>query len=161
VSSTPFVIDWPAAGRIAMMRRPDGDDQLDRELAGLRALGVDTLVSALTDQDRARLGLMAEPDRAAAHGLSYRSFPIKDFRVPNRDALISLGQELSREVRDGRFVVVHCHGGVGRSGLIVGATLVALGATPDAAMTAMATARGHRAPETWRQRAMLRGLAAR
>ena len=141
MSSTPFVIDWPAAGRIAMMRRPDGDGvQLDGELAGLRALGVDTLVSALTDQDRARLGLMAEPDRAAAHGLAYQLISDDGFRVPNRNALISLGQELSREVRDGRFVVVHCHGGVGRSGLIVGATLVALGATPDAAMTTMATA---------------------
>jgi protein-tyrosine phosphatase len=154
----PYVVQWAAPGRLAMMPRPDGGSHLPGALAALRDQGVDLLVSALTDRDRRHLGLIAEPEVASAHGLAYREFPIPDFGVPDRDALIMLSHDLAGEVRDGRYTVVHCHGGVGRTGVIVGATLVALGATPDQAMDLMRTARGRRSPETGEQVALLHGL---
>ena len=158
--STPYVIDWPVAGRLAIMPRPNGGESLDDEMLGLRAQSVDTLVCALTYADRVHLDLIREPEAAVAAGLAYREFPIGDFGIPDRDALVDLSHELAHEVRDGRFVVAHCAGGIGRSGLIAGATLIALGAAPDPAMHAISAARGHDAPETFEQKALLRQLVS-
>lgn len=126
----------------------------------MRDRGVDTLVSALTGADQVELDLVGEPALAAAAGLSYRSFPIRDFGVPPRDALAELAAALAGELRGGRFVMVHCRGGVGRSGLIACATLIALGAGADEAMTVVSRARGHDVPETEPQRRMLRELSS-
>lgn len=141
-----------------MMRRPLGGARLAENLRELRVQGVDLLVCALDDVDRTKLHLTAEASVARAVGLPYREFPIVDFGTPDRNALIQIGRDLANEVRAGQFVVVHCRGGVGRTGLIVGTTLVGLGAGPDEAMRLMTSARGHRSPETGPQKALLRGL---
>ncbi len=130
-------------------------------MSGLRALGVDVLVSALTEREGAHLGLVTEPVVARSHGLAYREFPIADFGVPDPGALAGLASELADEVGDGRYVVVHCRAGVGRTGLIVGATLIAMGASTEQALDLMRTARGRRSPETRGQVAMLRSLTSR
>ncbi len=154
-----FLIDRPGPGWIAMMPRPEGRDRLPGELAGLRAGGVDTLVCALTEPERERLGLADLPAAAESAGLSYVGFPIVDFGVPDVDSICVLAGRLAAEIESGRFVVVHCFGGVGRSGTIVGAVLIRLGSTADAAIELMTRARGVHAPETEAQHALLHALA--
>lgn len=154
----PFVVSWPGPGRLGMMSRPPGGQWLADDLGALRETGVDKLVCALTEHDMERLGLLHEPETAAAVGLDYVSFPITDLGVPDATDLIRLSQTLASEVKGGRFVVAHCFGGVGRSGLIVGATLIQLGASAEQAVELISTARGTRAPETEGQHALLASL---
>ena len=52
----------------------------------------------------------------------------------------------------GHAVVIHCRGGLGRSGTVGGCVLVALGHTPDEAFAILRRARGPRCPETEEQR---------
>lgn len=153
-----FEVDWPGTGRLGMMARPYGGERLDGALKALRSKGVDLLVDALTEEDRERLDLREEPRAAREAGLDYLSFPITDFGVPGEKDLKGLAAKLAKECEDGRFVVAHCFGGIGRSGLIVGATLKELGASAEEAMARMETARGFRAPETDEQREMLRRI---
>jgi protein-tyrosine phosphatase len=154
-----YVVDWPMEGRLALMPRPAGGAALPEELKSLRDSGVDTLVSALTSADRAGLELVEEPALAVAAGMSYVSFPIEDFGVPDRDSLVDLAGSLGHELRDGRFVTVHCRGGVGRSGLIACAVLIDFGASASEAMEVVSHARGFDSPETEEQREMLRAIA--
>jgi protein-tyrosine phosphatase len=56
------------------------------------------------------------------------------------------------ELRQGRYVVVHCRGGVGRSSVVAAALLVGLGAEPRPAFATIGQARGRRVPETRSQR---------
>jgi protein-tyrosine phosphatase len=158
MGALPFIIDWPASGRLGVMPRPPGGQWLNDKLAALRAYGVDTLVCALTEEERQRLHLTRQPAVAVQLGLSYIGFPIPDFGVPEPMALRCLATQLANEVRGGRFVVVHCFGGIGRSGVIAGATLIRLGASAEQAMELVTQARGFPAPETAEQRDLLRAL---
>ena len=161
MKTTPFVLDWPGAGRLAMMPRPAGFDWLADDMASLRGKGVDTLVCALTRPEQERLGLLREQEEAERAAITYVAFPVADFGVPAEEELLELSRRLAREVSEGRFVVAHCFGGIGRSGTIAGATLIQLGATADQAMEIMTTARGFSAPETDAQRDLLRRLGGR
>ena len=155
----PFLVDWPVSGRLAVMSRPSGGDALVRALQGLRRKGIDALVCALTEGERDLLGLAAEPELARDAGLAFIDFPIADFSVPDDDDLAELAAKLAVRLRSGDYVVVHCRGGIGRSGTVAAAALIALGATAEQAMELVSEARGVPAPETESQRALLRRLA--
>jgi protein-tyrosine phosphatase len=155
-----FLVEWPMPGRLALMARPAGGETLETEIAALRAAGVDKLVSALTSRDQSKLELENEAALAVAAGISFVAFPIHDFGTPDRDALVDLAAELADDLRHGRFVTIHCRGGVGRSGLIACAVVIDFGASAEEAIEVVSQARGCTAPETEEQRQMLRDLAA-
>lgn len=159
MTTAPFVIDWPAAGRIAVMPRPAGGDRLEREVEALRQAGVDILVSALTPGEYVRLELTEEAATVAAAGISFVSFPIPDRAVPDLAELRELARSLAAEVAAGRFVVTHCWGGVGRSSVLAGAVLIRLGASAAEAVQRMSAARGMPVPETAEQHELLIRLA--
>src|SRR5687767_8503710 len=106
----PYLIDFPASGRLAVMPRPEGGSSLAADLQRLRGKGVDMLVCALTPVERDLLGLDAEPEEARQAGLSFVEFPIADFSVPDVDALRTLAKQLAKDIRKGNYVVVHCRG---------------------------------------------------
>jgi ADP-ribosylglycohydrolase len=79
--------------------------------------------------------ILSEESRAANITATYQRFPIRDISVP-RDAA-HLGEILltiDRRIREGGAVFVHCWGGVGRTGLVVGCWLQEHGRTPDDAL---------------------------
>ena len=81
------------------------------------------------------------------------SFPIPDRGIPTRQtAALDLARSLASEAEDGKRVVVHCRQGIGRSGIIAAATLVALGRRPDEALVEVERARGRPVPDTEEQR---------
>jgi protein-tyrosine phosphatase len=160
---TLYWIATPAAGRLATMARPRGGDWLAGELAALRNLGVDTLVSLLTVEELIELDLEAELDLALAAGLGFESFPIPDYSVPRLDAdTVDFIDQLATAVQANQTIAVHCRMGIGRSSLIAASVLTALGVTPSEAFARIASARGRPAPDTDEQRQWLnRFVAAR
>jgi protein-tyrosine phosphatase len=155
----PIAHDLP--GRLSIMPRPDGGDRLDEGMLALRADGVDVLVCLLTDRERRRLGLADEHLAAARAGLEFHHFPVRDFGVPDHDAVEPLLGQLTVRLDAGRHVVVHCRGGVGRSSTVAAALLQRRGRAPDQAWAVVARGRGVRVPETFRQRRWLNAHARR
>lgn len=96
----------------------DLDDDLGR-LRGHHA--ADVLVSLLEPDEVDLLEIPELLARARAIGFDVRHYPIIDKWVPRSeegntfDALVS---GIREAVDDGRRVVVHCRGGIGRSGLV-------------------------------------------
>jgi hypothetical protein len=79
--------------------------------------------------------ILSEESRAAKFSATYQRFPIRDVSVP-RDAA-HLGEILltiDRRIREGGTVFLHCWGGIGRTGVVVGCWLQEHGRTPDAAL---------------------------
>jgi uncharacterized cupin superfamily protein/protein tyrosine phosphatase (PTP) superfamily phosphohydrolase (DUF442 family) len=142
------------------MPRPPGGDRLDGEMAALRAAGADVLVALPTHAEWHDLGLTDEPAAAARAGLAFHHFPIPDLGTPEAP-VTPLIHALTGALRQGRTVVIHCRAGIGRSSLIAGAVLVALGATPARAWAAITEARGVPVPETAGQGRWLDDYAAR
>lgn len=158
-----FLIDRDRPGRLATMARPRGGDWLAGEMSGLRAQGVDVLVSALTDSELSELQLTAEPEMARQVGLTYISFPIPDRGAPTvaaEAAVTELVAQLEELLAADQFVVVHCRAGIGRSSLLVAAVLVKEGLNPNEAWKLISSARGLQVPDTEAQTAWLAGFAA-
>lgn len=159
VTTTLFVIDWPTHGRLAVMPRPAGGDQLRSEVAALRQAGVDIVVCALTTDECRGLELTEEARLVRDSGMSFVAFPIVDRDVPGLAELRELAACLAAEVMAGRFVVAHCWGGIGRSSVIASAVLMHLGASAAEAMAHISAVRGLPVPETQPQRELLLQLA--
>jgi hypothetical protein len=148
-----YWINLPTPGRLAIMARPRAGDWLDDEISEWRALGIDSVISLLEQEEVNELGLQREADLCREQGMEFLSFPIPDRDVPEslRDALV-LAQTVSKKISEGKAVAVHCRAGIGRSSLIAACTLACLGLDPVAAFELIAKARGVSVPDTEAQR---------
>jgi protein-tyrosine phosphatase len=145
-------------GTLSTMPAPVGGADLGRSVADLAAAGVNVLVSLLPPDQAHALALDEEESAATGAGLTFRSFPIADFGVPDRAAAESFLRGLGEELDQGRHVAVHCWAGVGRSSLIAAAVLVGRGTGVEEAWQQIATARGVPVPETQEQREWVTAL---
>jgi protein-tyrosine phosphatase len=93
---------------------------------------------------------------------THRRFPIRDFSCPSEEemgqTLDGIDAALARE-----SIYLHCWGGTGRTGTVVGCWLVRQGLEPDDALATIAALRretaygDRRSPESDEQWAMVRG----
>jgi protein-tyrosine phosphatase len=119
----------------------------------LAAADLDVIVSLLENEEAGDLDLLDERQAAEDHALRFISFPIPDRGVPaSLQEAASLVEGITSQLEAGKSVAVHCRQGIGRSGLIAAAVLVASGISPEEAMQIVSSARGTPVPETAEQR---------
>jgi protein-tyrosine phosphatase len=106
---------------------------------------------------------------AKERGISvvYSRRPIPDMNCPSADLMRTILDEIDEAIANGHLVYVHCWGGIGRTGTVVGCQLVRAGATGDEALAHVArlfagmsrskTMVHRRSPQTLAQRAFVRG----
>jgi protein-tyrosine phosphatase len=155
-----YLIPTPTRGRLAILPRPRGGDWLADEVAAWRRAGVDVVVSMLTPDEVADLELTAEADESRVQAIEFLSLPIPDRGVPAPKVAADLIARLTSLVADGKTVAVHCRQGIGRSAVIAAGVLITLGADAEAAIRAVADARGCPVPETAEQRRWIIDFAA-
>ena len=148
-----YWINGPWRGRLAILARPRGADWLADEVEAWKEAGVDSVVSLLTPSENAELGLTAEGEIVQQNGLTFLSFPIADYSVPEskiatRQFVAELGQQLSL----GKRVGIHCRQSIGRSSLVAACVLVTCGESSGNAFREIETARGTAVPDTVEQR---------
>jgi protein-tyrosine phosphatase len=116
---------------------------LEKDLIRLRKhYGTDLLVSLIEAQELEQLQIPDLFERIQLHEMQSRWFPIQDFGTPTSiSGLIELVKLILAAVKHGETVVIHCKGGLGRSGLVVAACLVALGYSPEEAFAQIRQAR--------------------
>ncbi len=147
-----FWIDAPNVGRLAVVSRPERARGLPRQMRSLRKAGIDTLVSLLTPDETAEMGLAGEEAAAVAAGIVFDTLPTTDFAVPPSFAVAaSVIGRAATDLRAGRGVGAHCYAGRGRSPLFIAALLVHEGYSVSDAINAVSVARGRRVPETSEQ----------
>jgi hypothetical protein len=127
-------VRWVEPGRLAAGPYP-------RDPADLRAAGIDAFVD-LTEPGE----LPAYPVEGAVH----RRAPIRDFGTPSVDEMQAILSVLDELLAAGRTVYLHCRGGIGRTGTVLGCYLVRQGRTADEALASID------GPETDEQRAFVR-----
>ncbi|MED5292680.1 MAG: tyrosine protein phosphatase [Actinomycetota bacterium] len=153
-----YWIETPS-GRLATAPAPSGSG-LDREVKDLLQEKVTNVISLLTDQEVASIGLLAEQSTFNDAGINFSSLPIPDFGILDdyNDAK-DLVDHATADLRQGDSVVIHCRGGIGRSSTIAAAVITQLGINPEDAMDRIAEARGLKVPETPAQRMWVHGYA--
>ncbi|MDQ4144102.1 MAG: dual specificity protein phosphatase family protein [Actinomycetota bacterium] len=72
----------------------------------------------------------------------YLHWPIEDGPMPDAPTVRTLAKFIVGLIQDGRKVLVHCHGGNNRSGLVVARTLIEQGIPPEEAIERVRRGRG-------------------
>jgi protein-tyrosine phosphatase len=97
--------------------------------------------------------LVEEASMCRAQGIRFVGFPVVDRGVPSSLLeAVDLLKDLREDLHAGKTVVLHCRQGIGRSSLIAAALLVTAGIDPQAAFSAVGSARQLAVPETREQR---------
>lgn len=147
----PITVDFlpadrvPFPGKVGLTFAPGKQHQgmhfmwnrnLDQDLDRLRNdYQTDVLVSLIESHEFEAVQIPNLISEAQARGIQTRWFPIKDMSVPTSiDELILLVQQILLNAKQDKTVVIHCMGGLGRSGLVAACCLVAVGYSPEKAI---------------------------
>ena len=134
---------WVVPGRLLAGMYPAEDT-----LPELVAAGVDTFFDLTED---------AELDRYDLDGLEHRRFPIRDMSTPSPEQMGEILDALDEALDDGRTVYLHCLGGIGRTGTVVGCHLVRTGRSGEDALADIVAWRGDQwSPQTEAQKNFVR-----
>jgi len=131
---------WVVPGRFLAGEYPrtmERDSSVEK-LRALVAVGVTTFVDLTTDADALEPydAWLAEPSAASAE---HHFFPIPDVSVPLSEDLTRAALDLiDNKLAQGEGVYVHCWGGVGRTGTIVGCWLARHGHQGEASLDRLA-----------------------
>jgi protein-tyrosine phosphatase len=112
---------------------------LDKDLDRLgQAYGTQVLVSLIEDDELHLLGIPELFERCKQFGIEVIRFPIPDGGIPgSAHETQQLVDRILTLARKGKTVVIHCRGGLGRSGVIAASCLVSLGLEPDEAINSV------------------------
>lgn len=108
-------------------------------------------------------------EEAGYYGLPvhYQRFPIGDFGLPKPAQMTAILDAIESALAAGRKLYLHCYGGIGRTGTVVGCYLVRQGLTGTQALEQLAawwrgvpkSSRYPHSPETWQQEEFVRAWA--
>src|SRR6185295_7400608 len=131
------------------------------DVANWKSDAIDTVVSALIQEEITETDLQLLPDVCRKAGIKFISIPIPDRGTPTtRQAIITTLELLEQELENGKTIAVFCRQGLGRSPLIAAALLVLGGMSAEEAFKRISDARGCRVPETTEQEEWVRRLEA-
>ena len=98
--------------------------------------------------------------------ISHRRLPIRDMSAPSPETMRFILEHIRQALSQGEVIYLHCFGGIGRTGAVVGCYLVEQGMSGEDALTEIARRRAdtpdgwRRSPETEAQRDLVRSWAA-
>ena len=117
---------------------------LGADLDAIVLWGAAAVVTLVEDPELEELKIPHLGREVRSRGLLWFHLPIRDYDIPGLAFEAAWPEDSARLralLREGKHIVVHCQGGLGRSGMIAARLLVELGADPDRAMKKVRAAR--------------------
>lgn len=134
-----------------------GKSYLEKEIKDLKAQAVTGLVCLLDEREIRMTGLEDEQKLCEAEGIAFWHFPIPDTQSPkNQVDTHFFILDLLKHYKEKKGLVLHCYGGIGRSGTIALAVLMHLGYDLNEMMRKASVIRGIDVPQTHSQENWLR-----
>jgi len=139
-------------GSLSAMARPTAKGDLQLEFNRIAQHGITRVVSLLEHDEAAAQGLGEEKKLVHSAGMEFEHFPIGDFGVPENLTVFAnfIFQQYS-DVNTGQHSVVHCHAGIGRTGIVTSSMLLHCGFNPLTAIAEVSEKRGVQIPDTQKQ----------
>lgn len=98
---------------------------------------------------RAYQPLLVEEARRLEIAIQHTRFPIQDRGVTGQAGMIAILDVIDSSLAAGQAIYVHCWGGIGRTGTVVGCYLVRHGLLGESALVELDRLRRH-VPDAWR-----------
>ncbi|NQY99831.1 MAG: dual specificity protein phosphatase family protein [Bdellovibrionales bacterium] len=120
-------VDWlpekySSSGRMGITILPGRKDRnrdLETDINELKAKSVTHVVSVITTEEMNHYGVGELQDALQSAGLNPKLFSLKDQKVPSVSLAGEFYEHVSKLLETDQKVVVHCVGGLGRSGTLV------------------------------------------
>lgn len=149
---------WVVPGRLLAGEYPGAADEesAQAKLELMREAGVDLFLD-LTEEGEYGLA----PYEPFLAGLEYVRLAVRDLGCPTEAEMVRILDTIDAPMAAGRVPYVHCYGGVGRTGTVVGCYLVRHGSSGRDALESIAAWRrgtpdcDRESPETPAQRDMI------
>lgn len=137
-------IKEPSPAQIGFCPCPGSASSLDEDIAVIEAWQAAFVVTLVEQAEITLIGIDSIGEKLAALGIGWHHLPIVDFGIPSDasdEAWAALSSKLHQSLDEGGKVLVHCRGGLGRSGMIAMRLLVERGTAPDKAASIVRSAR--------------------
>jgi protein-tyrosine phosphatase len=147
-ASSPLRIDeillGKSDGRLGLTICPGKKDlsrqwnrDLDEDLRAIRKWGASTVVTLIEAHEFELLKVGRLGELVQKLGMRWIHLPIRDVDVPDQrfeNGWAAAGPEIHERLRAGEKILIHCRGGIGRTGLVAGLILVERGCAPREAI---------------------------
>ncbi len=113
---------------------------LELDLETIQQWGAAAVVTLMPAEELVSVQADGIGPACESRGMEWYHLPIRDGAIPDdhfERAWCYAGLRLRKHLRDGRHVLVHCRGGLGRSGVVAARLLVELGWQPEKAIKAL------------------------
>jgi len=128
---------WVEENRFLAGEYPGGYDSetIRRRMDAFLEAGVTTFLDLTESHELVPYeGILMEEAKLYDINVSYQRLPIRDMRVPSSDTMTTILDAVDKAINDGNCVYVHCWGGIGRTGMVVGCYLVRHGMPNEQAL---------------------------
>jgi protein-tyrosine phosphatase len=120
------------------------DRDLDVDLDVIEHWGTEAVVTLLEDFEMEMLHITTLPALLLKRGIEWHHLPIRDVDIPDslfEEKWLESGQRLRKILSCGGKILLHCRGGIGRTGTIAARLLVESGFEPAEAIARVRRAR--------------------
>jgi protein-tyrosine phosphatase len=106
-----------------------------RRMDAFLEAGVNTFINLTQPHELAPYeDILNEEAKIYGVDISHQRIPIRDLGIPSSNTMTAILDAIDKAINDGRCVYVHCWGGVGRTGMVVGCYFVRHGYTNEQAL---------------------------
>lgn len=155
----PLRIDWiksdvlneHALGLTILPGRKDYSRSTENDLSYLKDQGVKAIVPLITDDELHNFGVDDLIDQYHSFGFDVKRLPIKDQMTSSQDEMTNLVSWIKEHLSNDEKVLIHCVGGLGRSGMVAASLLKSLGKSSSEAISQIRKSRSPRAVESKEQ----------
>jgi ADP-ribosyl-[dinitrogen reductase] hydrolase len=157
------LIGMTACPSIAFRRGSPGSSWIPDMEADLDAIAywkATAVVTLLPDFEMKRLGVGRLGEEVVRRGMRWFQFPLVIMQAPDEEFEAQWerdGEEIRQFLRDGQNILLHCHGGLGRTGTVAARLLIEFGERAGLAIDKVRAAR-YGAIETREQEEYVLGL---
>lgn len=139
-------------GMTILPGRKDWNRDLDEDIRRIEEENIEALVCLITENEYEFYGVPELKKRYSESKLEVRYHPIIDQGIPKKEHLLETLDWIEEKLTKGKNVLLHCVGGLGRTGLVAASYLVEKEEIkPEIAIKKVRKARSERAIETKQQ----------